>query len=67
MLKKIVPQNILVTLYNSLILSHLNYCTLARGYEHKRITKLQKKKIRIIHRAIYSSHTDPLFKKTAFS
>ena len=41
-LKFVVPQNILVTLYNSLILSHLN-CTLAWGYEHKRITKLQKK------------------------
>ena len=27
------------------------------------ITKLQKKAIRIIHMARYSSHTDPLFKK----
>ena len=62
-LKFVVPQNILVTLYNSLFLSHLNYCTLAWGYEHKRITKLQKKVIRIIHMARYSSHTDPLFKK----
>ena len=62
-LKCVVPQNILVTLYNSLILSHINYCTLAWGYEHKRITKLQKKAIRIIHMARYSSHTDPLFKK----
>ena len=62
-LKFVVPQNIPVILYNSLILSHLNYCTLAWGYEHKRITKLQKKAIRIIHMAIHSSHTDPLFKK----
>ena len=62
-LKFVVLQNILVTLYNSLILSHLNYCTLAWGYEHKRITKLQKKGFRIIHMARYSSHTDPLFKK----
>ena len=62
-LKFVVPQNILVTLNNSLILSHLNYCKLAWGYEHKRITKLQKKAIRIIHMARYSSHTDPLFKK----
>ena len=64
-LKFVVPQNILVTLYNSLILLHLNYCTLAWCYEHKRITKLQKKAIRIIHMARYSSHTshDPLFKK----
>ena len=62
-LKFVVPQNILVTLYDSLILSHLNYCTLAWGYEHKRFTKLQKKAIRIINMARYSSHTDPLFKK----
>ena len=33
------------------------------GYEHKLITKLQKKVIRIILRATYSSHTDSLFKK----
>ena len=31
-LKFVVPQNILVTLYNSLILSQLYYCTLAWGY-----------------------------------
>ena len=60
-LKFVVPQNILVTLYNSLILSHPNYCTLAWGYEHKRITKSQKKAFRIMAR--YSSHTDRLFKK----
>ena len=52
-----------MTLYNSLILSHLNYCTLAWDYEHQRITKLQKKAIIIIHMARYSSQTDPLFKK----
>ena len=52
-----------MTLYDLLILSHLNYCTLARGYEHKGITKLQKKAIGIIHMARYSSHTDPLYKK----
>ena len=62
-LKLVLPQNILITLYNSLILSHLNYCTLAWGYEHKRISKLQKKAIRIIHKAKYHSHTDPLFKQ----
>ena len=52
-----------MTLYISLILSHLNYCTLTWGYEHKRITKLPRKAIRIIHIAKYSSHTDHLFKK----
>ena len=65
-LNNFVPQNILVTQYNSLILSHLNYCTLAWGYEQKHITKLQKKAIRIIHMARYFSHSDPLFKKIRF-
>ena len=37
-LNNFVPQNILVTLYNSLISSRPNYCTLAWGYEHKHIT-----------------------------
>ena len=45
-LKFVVSQNILVTLCNSLIVSHLSFCTLACGYEHKRITKLQKRTIK---------------------
>ena len=36
------PQTILLTIYNSLILSQLNYCLLAWGYESKHLYKLQK-------------------------
>lgn len=62
-LKKILPQDILLLMYNSLIGSHLNYGTLAWGFECKRITKLQKRAIRIISGSKYNSHTEPLFKK----
>ena len=43
-----LPQNILLTIYNSLILSQLNYCLLGWGYESKHLYKLQKRAIRII-------------------
>ena len=42
-LKSIIPGNILLLLYNYLILSHVNYGTLASGYNSKRIYKLKKK------------------------
>ncbi len=47
-LKHILPQDIKLTLYNSMVISHLNYCILAWGYEHNRVNKLQKKVLRII-------------------
>ena len=62
-LKFQLPQNILLTIYNSLILSQLNYCLLAWGYESKHLYKLQKRAIRIIDKSPRFSHTDPLFKK----
>ena len=62
-LKFQLPQNILLTIYNSLILSQLNYCLLAWGYESKHLYKLQKRAIRIIDKSPRFSHTNPLFKK----
>ena len=58
-----LPQNILLTIYNSLILSQLNYCLLGWGYESKHLYKLQKRAIRIIDKSPKFSHADPLFKK----
>ena len=40
-LKFIIPDQILLTIYNSLILPHLNYCILAWGYDSKRLYKLK--------------------------
>ncbi len=46
-----------------MIVSHLNYCILAWGYEHSRLNKIQKRVIRIINNSKYNAHTEPLFKK----
>ncbi len=37
------PQSIKMLLYNSMIVSHINYCILACGYEHKRLNKFKKR------------------------
>ena len=62
-LKFIITDQILLTIYNSLILPHLNYCILAWGYDSKRLYKLQKKALRIINKSPYLAHTDPMFIK----
>jgi hypothetical protein len=66
-LKHTLPQFILMTIYNSLILPQLNYAITAWGNmqnkEIKRLTTLQKKAIRHISNSKYNSHTSPLFKK----
>ena len=61
-LKHFVPSNILLLIYNSLILSHINYGLLSWGYDSKKIFNLQKRAIRIIAKSRSKSHTDPLFK-----
>ena len=67
-LKHYLPMYIMNTLYYSLILSHLQYCTLlwAKTYStclNKLRRILQKKAIRIITQSHYLAHTDPLFSK----
>ena len=62
-LKHILPLNVKITIYNCLILSHLNFGILAWGFESERLQKLQKKCIRVISISKYNAHTEPLFKK----
>lgn len=62
-LKYFLPQSILILLYNSLILSHVNYGILLWGSQHNLLLPLQKKIIRIISNSKYISHTEPIFKK----
>ena len=62
-LKFIIPDQVLLTIYNSLILPDLNYCILAEGYDSKRLYKIQKKALRIINKSPYLAHTDPTFIK----
>ena len=64
-LKHFLPMYIMNTLYYSLILSHLQYCTLlwANTYSTwlNKVRILQKKAIWIITQSHYLAHTDPLF------
>jgi len=62
-LKKTLPTEILKLIYNSLINPHFHYGILCWGTQHHRITKLQKKAIRIITNSRYNAHTQPLFKQ----
>ena len=59
--KKFLHSSILTKIYNSLILSRINYGILCWGFEHKRIYELQKKAIRLVCKTRYNAHTDPLF------
>ena len=65
--KNIVPDNVLLMLYNSLILSHLSYCNVAWGNSYSghlnAIKLLQKRAVRIITHSNYSSPSIPLFIK----
>ena len=61
-LKQILPQHILLLLYNSLILPHINYMIQVWGHNNKKITQLQKRAIRVITSSKYLAHTEPLFK-----
>ena len=61
-LKRYLPQNILRTIYNSLILPHINYSILVWEFKSSRISKLQKRAVRMISCSKYNAHTEPLFK-----
>ena len=65
-LKSIYPHRVLLTLYNTLILPHYNYCILSWGStvrENHRLHLLQKKAVRIIIKSNYIAHTEPLLKE----
>jgi len=62
-LKTYLPQRTLLTVYHSLLSSHLNYQLLSWGYDFDRIFKLQKRAIRIISGSHRLAHTEPLFKQ----
>ena len=64
-LKHIYPHEVLLTLYNTLILPHLSYCILVRGSKiqtNQGLHLLQKKAVRIITIKDYIAHTEPLCK-----
>lgn len=65
--KNIIPTKGLKSLYFALIHSHLTYCTqIMNGTSAKnrlKITKIQKKAIRIMTNSSYNAHTKPLYLK----
>ena len=63
-LQLVFPKTILLTIYNALILPHINYCLLSWGSASavKTIFTIQKRAIRAISSAGYNAHTEPLFK-----
>ena len=61
-LKWCLPQYILRTIYNSLILPHINYSILVWGFKSSRISKLPKMAVRMIYCSKYNAHAEPLFK-----
>ena len=46
-IRHVIPFDILVMLYNTPILPHINYCILAWGYQSGRIMLLEKKMFKI--------------------
>ena len=61
-LEGFLPQNILRTIYNSLILPHFNYSILVWEFKSSRISKLRKRDVRMISCNRYDVHAEPLFK-----
>ena len=50
-------------MYDSLILSHLQFGITCWGFEWNRIFKLRKRALRIMTNSKYNAHTEPLFKE----
>lgn len=62
-LKHFLPNYVLKTIYNSLILPQIHYSLICWGYGNTtRILNLQKRAVRTISFSSYNSHTAPLFK-----
>ena len=65
-LRHVIPFDVLVMLFNTLILPHINYCILAWGYQSDKILLFQKKCLRVITGSIFFANSDPLFKAIGF-
>ena len=60
------PLSVLLTLYNTLVLPHFNYCILSWGSvvkENHHLYLLQKKAVRIFTQSNYIAHSEPLCKQ----
>ena len=62
-LKRYLPFSAMKLMYESLILSHLQFGITCWGFEWNRMFKLQKRALRIMTNSKYNAHTEPLFKE----
>ena len=62
-LKRYLPISAMKLMYDSLILSYLQFGITNWGFERDRISKLQKRALRIMTNSRYNAHTEPLFKQ----
>jgi hypothetical protein len=64
--KHLLPKSAMLSIYHSLIESHINYSILSWGKtcqrQINRVRTIQKRAVRIICKQRYNSHTDPLFR-----
>ena len=61
-LKRYLPISVMKLMYDSLILSHLQFGITCWGFESNRLFKSQKRALRIMTNSKYNAHTEPLFK-----
>ena len=61
-LRYVYPEQVLLQIYNSLFMAHINYGLLVWGVDTDIIFKLQKKAVRIITGNYYIAHSEPIFK-----
>ena len=62
-LKRYLPLSAMKLMYDSLILSHLQFGITNWGFEWDCISKLQTRALRIMTNSRYNAHTEPLFKQ----
>jgi len=61
-LKYTLPQKIKILIYNSFILSQINYCILAWGFKVDELSLHQKAAVRIISNSNFTAHSEPILK-----
>ena len=66
-LSRTLPDDVLFTLYNTLIKPYLEYCNIAwatnNTVDFNNLSRMQKKAVRIITHSKWNSHSAPLFKE----
>ena len=62
-LKRYMPISAMKLMYDSLILSHLQFGITNWGFEWDRISKLQKRALPTMTNSRYNAHTEPLLKQ----